>query len=44
MLVNPTSQSASVLPKLQQVMTDATKDYMAIGAAAAGIVNEFPSG
>lgn len=44
MLVNPASPSASVLPKLQQVMADATADYIAIGAAAAGIVNEFPSG
>jgi len=44
MLVNPASPSAKVLPMLQQVMTDATADYAAIGAAATAIVNEFPSG
>ena len=44
MLVNPASPSAAVLPQLQNVMENATKDYLAIGAAATAIVNEFPSG
>jgi len=44
MLVNPASPDSKVLATLQQVMTKATEDYVAIGAAAAGIVNEFPSG
>lgn len=44
MLANPASPSASVLPKLQDVMVNATKDYAAIGVAATQLVNEFPSG
>ena len=44
MLVNPATPTSALLPTLQQVMTKATEDYVAIGAAAAGIVNEFPSG
>jgi len=44
MMVNPNTPNASILTTLQNVMTKATEDYVAIGAAAAGIVNEFPSG
>ncbi|HEU0099462.1 MAG TPA: hypothetical protein VFQ67_11895 [Allosphingosinicella sp.] len=35
---------ANLLPKLQAIMKSATEDYVAIGAAAANILTEFPSG
>lgn len=44
MLVNPASPTSALLPTLQKVMESATKDYIAIGAAATEIVNEYPSG
>lgn len=37
-------QNSPMLAKLQDIMTNATADYTAIGAAAAQILNEYPSG
>jgi hypothetical protein len=37
-------KNAALLADIQTIMTSATKDYAAIGQAAAGILNQFPSG
>lgn len=45
MLATPPNPGASqVLTAAQNMMTSATKDYVAIGMAAADILKEFPSG
>jgi hypothetical protein len=40
----PDPEAAKVLTQAQQLMTQATQDYSAIGLAAANILKEFPSG
>jgi hypothetical protein len=37
-------KNAALLAQLQSIMTNATSDYAAIGAAAAKVLQEFPSG
>jgi|ERR1044072_6983746 hypothetical protein len=44
MLVNPATPTSALLPTLQQVMEGAIADYTKIGVAAAGILEEYPSG
>jgi UDP-N-acetylmuramoylalanine-D-glutamate ligase len=37
-------KNAPLLSDIQNIMQSATKDYVAIGQAAAGILSQFPSG